>query len=1027
MKKRLLILAFVAVLISLLCVSASAVNLNEFNSKSTFTPVDYTTHNSVSEIKLYGNADYMTMKVYSNTNKEDYFCLEIYSDSKRTKLIMNYLNQFKKGTVYEDLFVDLTSLKTKTYYAKAYVVKVKATTGTYETDPDTVRNFKIKVDRKGTALKNMKTIIYGYENSFEGPVLYWYSVPGATKYYVYKLKDGEYKKIATVKANSEVISYYIDSSLKQKNSSATYKVRALNSSGKTDLSVNKVKVYTIAAPTAKTTITEKKGIKLSWSKVSGANKYTVYYKSGSNDWEKLKETTSRSCYLPKYNLKSGTTYSFAVIASGSKAVSGYQPDVKVYYYENATVESVKEKDGSLVVKWNTVKGIDSYNVYRSPDKKNEWTKLANTKETSYTDSTAEENVRYKYKVKSVYKSKEALTAAYTKSGAIFTTPVLTGIEKTAEGYAKISWEKINGVSYTVLRRSEDSKEYWETAGATNETSFVDKNEKLINGKKYYYKVRTYIGDLQGKTSKTEEGFRLYLPIKNFSAFYFDDGIEMSWTAVDGVDGYNIYRKTADSEYTLLGQVSQTKYCDKTAQKNVSYCYKVTYVINGVEISETAFEKNLTVSSEGTKIKSETADVSDSIRIYVQIDGYNEKNSYKLFTRKDSQWKEIEIGFWNDGTAYFNKNENGGLNDYVLISSSSDGVLKGFSQDAVFSLDYMYYFYSVNAEANHEKKEVKLSWDLVGAERYNIYRKFSFDDEYSFVASVDGNTAFYTDTKAQYGENYYVVDAVKGSVIYRSINRDVQLIKAPKVKVKNSLKGVTVSWDKSGDYYTVFRKESGKKTWVEVGFTYSTTYTDETAKNGKTYYYSVEANDCSMDLTGKKITFIKAPGFSKITYYEKSVQLEWKKISSADYYILYRKAEGGSWKKLYTTKDETVLKYKDKTVKSGKKYSYRICSVKNGERSAYRTQSLTFLTTVKGVSAKAVSGGIQISFKKLSGAKFYNIYRKQPGGSYTEIGKVSSSKTSYIDKTAKSGVKYSYVVKAYNLYYSKASEAVTAKR
>ena len=96
MKKRLLILAFVAVLISLLCVSASAVNLNEFNSKSTFTPVDYTTHNSVSEIKLYGNADYMTMKVYSNTNKEDYFCLEIYSDSKRTKLIMNYLNQFKK-------------------------------------------------------------------------------------------------------------------------------------------------------------------------------------------------------------------------------------------------------------------------------------------------------------------------------------------------------------------------------------------------------------------------------------------------------------------------------------------------------------------------------------------------------------------------------------------------------------------------------------------------------------------------------------------------------------------------------------------------------------------------------------------------------------------------------------------------------------------------------------------------------------------------------------------------------------------
>ena len=201
MKKKLLSLTALLLLFVTLAFSASAVTIKEFNSKSTFTPVDYSSHKAVSEVTLYGNADYLCMKAYSSTDKKDLFCIEIYSDSKRTKQILSYSNTFKKGTTYENILFDLTTLKSKTYYATAYVMKESSLIPSYaynmKKDPDTVKNFKIVVKRDGTSIKNMKSIMYGYENTFYGPAVYWYSVPGATKYYVYKYTDGAYKKIAT--------------------------------------------------------------------------------------------------------------------------------------------------------------------------------------------------------------------------------------------------------------------------------------------------------------------------------------------------------------------------------------------------------------------------------------------------------------------------------------------------------------------------------------------------------------------------------------------------------------------------------------------------------------------------------------------------------------------------------------------------------------------------------------------------------------------------------------------------------------
>lgn len=65
------------------------------------------------------------------------------------------------------------------------------------------------------------------------------------------------------------------------------------------------------------------------------------------------------------------------------------------------------------------------------------------------------------------------------------------------------------------------------------------------------------------------------------------------------------------------------------------------------------------------------------------------------------------------------------------------------------------------------------------------------------------------------------------------------------------------------------------------------------------------------------------------------------------------------------------------------------------------------------SVANVKKGIKIRWKKAYGAGSYYIYRRKNSGAWKRIAVVSSSSTSYIDKKAKQGKKYSYKVRAYN--------------
>ena len=151
-----------------------------------------------------------------------------------------------------------------------------------------------------------------------------------------------------------------------------------------------------------------------------------------------------------------------------------------------------------------------------------------------------------------------------------------------------------------------------------------------------------------------------------------------------------------------------------------------------------------------------------------------------------------------------------------------------------------------------------------------------------------------------------------------------------------------------------------------------------------------------------------------------IQVTWKEAAGAVTYKVYRKdATNTKWTALTTT--ATGTSYVDKTAKAGVKYTYTVRGVASDGKtlspsynktgvSATMPKPVSRPANVTLVSAKAVSGGIQVTWKEAAGAVTYKVYRKDATNTKWTALTTTATGTSYVDKTAKAGVKYTYTVR-----------------
>lgn len=190
------------------------------------------------------------------------------------------------------------------------------------------------------------------------------------------------------------------------------------------------------------------------------------------------------------------------------------------------------------------------------------------------------------------------------------------------------------------------------------------------------------------------------------------------------------------------------------------------------------------------------------------------------------------------------------------------------------------------------------------------------------------------------------------------------------------------------------------------------------KEGTCDIYAVTSSGKQMDAIGISVGGTTASGLSKPKLLSASnskagIVLKWKKVSGAKGYYIYRKKDGGSYKKIKTIKSGETVKYTDKTMPTGMRYVYTVKAYNGSKTSSCDKTGITIrrLSNPSMVSATNVKTGIKVKWKKVKSAVTYEVFRKTKGGKYKKIATVKNSQLTYTDKTAKKGKTYYYTTRA----------------
>lgn len=147
---------------------------------------------------------------------------------------------------------------------------------------------------------------------------------------------------------------------------------------------------------------------------------------------------------------------------------------------------------------------------------------------------------------------------------------------------------------------------------------------------------------------------------------------------------------------------------------------------------------------------------------------------------------------------------------------------------------------------------------------------------------------------------------------------------------------------------------------------------------------------------------------KITTSAGHPKLSWNTVPGAAKYWIYRSTDGKTFKYYDSTKSTS---YTNNSTNIGTTYYYKIKAVdSSGTTTDYSAvKSIKCTTAAPSLSISRVNGKPKLSWKAVSGATKYWIYRSTDGKNFKYYD--STTKTSYTNSGAASGTKYYYKVKA----------------
>lgn len=444
---------------------------------------------------------------------------------------------------------------------------------------------------------------------------------------------------------------------------------------------------------------------------------------------------------------------------------------------------------------------------------------------------------------------------------------------------------------------------------------------------------------------------------------------------------------------------------------------------------------------------------------IKWSGLDNVDYYEIWRDTKDAYDYEKIDEVSDATSFIDDTVELGTRYYYLVRPVfNDGTTGEYSKSISGVALAKTNFTKIEAKSG---KKVALTWKKVSqAEGYLIYRKDSEDGKYNQIGKVtSGKTLTYTDTVKSNNKTYtYKIQAYntnngkQGVGAYSSTKSAKTLAKAKITGITSSNEEVLkISWKKvsGAKGYIISRSTSKNSGYKKIDtVTGKTSYSDDTVKAGKTYYYKVEAYNVNSGTKGyggaSDAVAGKTAKRTKITSIvstnEKTLTIKWNKITGAYGYRIKRSTdEDGTYKVVKTIKSGNTTSYKDTSVKAGKTYYYTVeTMVKTGDNICYSGDSASMegRTAKKAKIKYAVSNGsnqIEVNWGAVRGAYGYRIKRStSKNGTYKVVATLKGkNNTTYQDKKLKTAKTYYYKVETINKVngkkgYSGNSAAVSAK-
>ena len=260
--------------------------------------------------------------------------------------------------------------------------------------------------------------------------------------------------------------------------------------------------------------------------------------------------------------------------------------------ENVQAEVIS--NDSVRITWKDVSGATSYKVYRANGSANAlYSQITNTAMLSWIDTGLSAGQIHYYKVSAV----SGINMASEQSEEVLVIMPVGNLQVSVltDNSVSFTWNAVSGTNgYNVYRSDSENGHYSKINTDTIISSeFTDTGLTAFTA--YYYKISAILGEVEGALSNAILSTTLFsAPLNVKVSITVDNSISLSWNAVSGANGYNVYRSDNETGvYTKINNssVNGTTFIDTGINPYTAvYYYKVSAVsgnIGGIQSNHVA--------------------------------------------------------------------------------------------------------------------------------------------------------------------------------------------------------------------------------------------------------------------------------------------------------------------------------------------------------------------------------------------------------------------------------------------------------